>query len=362
MSPFINPETPIIVEGVMDNPTVSPTDKAFYVAGVIFTFLCLLLDIGMLTYIGFKTYRFCRRRCAKTTHGLGVVAGHEEKGLLGNGDEDEGAEQLPAYHDNLDGGSDKENLIPHFLHEKEFTPVLGTYCGTFADDPFEQSDLCPMTVHDMGDEPLDPVDWIWGSSSASYHNEKSTNKEEPKLANDEIIANKQVTSPTSKAAHLSPHENCLACGKLAQANTIASTDIDGTRESVTFPLTWDDMCEHGPLIKDFLDRHVAEDFLCVAGPKFTFHNIDDHASMRKNASPGSKFAHLSPHDDCGYCYALACPNKITNLSSDGIETSVTFPLTWDDMFEHKSLLLLHLPDGFKSMDMKSARSPGVHFD
>ncbi|KAL8766965.1 MAG: hypothetical protein Q9209_006377 [Squamulea sp. 1 TL-2023] len=110
----------------LGNTTITTTDKAIYLVGLIFTAFCLALDIGMLAFLGYKTYRICRRRihCGGVNDGYEVVADDEEKGY----------EQ--EYHDEVysekDGeeqqavvisDEDKENLIPLGNGNDRFFPV-----------------------------------------------------------------------------------------------------------------------------------------------------------------------------------------------------------------------------------------------
>ncbi|KAL8731673.1 MAG: hypothetical protein Q9166_003252 [cf. Caloplaca sp. 2 TL-2023] len=67
MAPLTNTTTthplePLLttVDSLLTNPTVTPTDKAIYLVGVTFTALCLILDIGMLVFLGWKLYGICR--------------------------------------------------------------------------------------------------------------------------------------------------------------------------------------------------------------------------------------------------------------------------------------------------------------
>ncbi|KAI4255457.1 MAG: hypothetical protein L6R42_006726 [Xanthoria sp. 1 TBL-2021] len=365
MSAFINPpfayprEPPIVIKGLLGNPTVTSNDKAIYVAGIIFTFLCLLLDIGLLAFIGYKTYRLCRRHRVGVVHGLEVVAGHEEKGLLMHGDE-EGGEQLPAYHDNIDEDHDKENLSPITSNDNHCAPLPPGYLGP--GDSYvianihgvEESTTFPLTWYDLRDrghvvQGLLHRFKIWADRHYTASHEDY---------------NKEVVSPTSKAAHLSPHKNCTACTKLAQGNSISSRDIHGVTESVTFPLTWDDMYEHRTLIKWFLDSHNVKDFIHEAAYAFNDNDNNNDDGNHKNAvSPTSKAAHLYPHENCEYCIALARADRLRISNCDGVEESVTFPLTMDDLLEHGDLIQWFLTNGFKDDEVRSGSvNPQVKFD
>ncbi|KAI4265505.1 MAG: hypothetical protein L6R38_009377 [Xanthoria sp. 2 TBL-2021] len=378
MPPFINPpfdyprEPPTVIKGLLgnhtitksllDNPTVTSNDKAIYVAGIIFTFLCLLLDVAMLAFIGYKLYRLCRRRRVGVVHGVEEVAGHEEKGLLMEGDE-EGGEQLPAYHDDIDEDHNKENLSPITSNDNHCVPLPYGYLGP--GDSYvitnihgiKESITFPLTWYDLRDrghvvQGLLDRSKIWADRHYTASHE-DYNKENV------VPLNKQVVSPTSKAAHLSPHKNCIACKKLAQGNSIISTDIHGVTESVTFPLTWDDMYEHRALIKWFLDSHNVKDFIYEAA--YAFH--DDDGNYKHTVSPTSKAAHLSPHENCEYCIALARANRLRISNCDGVEESVTFPLTMDDLLEHGDLIQWFLANGFKDDEVRSGLvTPKVQFD
>ncbi|CAO1598353.1 hypothetical protein XANCAGTX0491_002122 [Xanthoria calcicola] len=296
-----------IIKSFFDNPTVSSTDKAFYGAGIIFTLLCLLLDIGMLVFVQYKICLFFRRRRAGVLHGVGEIAGHDEKGFLMNADEKEGGEQPPAYHDNVSEEHNKENV----------SPTISTDTASDDDD----------------------------------------NKEETNKASS---FNAQVISPTSKAAHLSPHKDCTACTKLAVGNSITSTDLNGVTESVTFPLTWDDMREHTALIKWFMEAHNIEEFINT--PAYAFHHDENNGNGNPMIppSPTSKAAHLSPHANCEHCMVLARPDRLVDTRRDGVENAVTFPLTMDDMLEHWDLIYMYLCSN--AFVMSEMTSPPVHFD
>lgn len=376
MPPFINPpfdyprEPPTVIKGLLDNPTVTSNDKAIYVAGIIFTFLCLLLDIGLLAFIGYKTYRLCRRHRVGVVHGLEVVAGHEEKGILMDADEEEGGEQLPAYHDIINEDHNKENLSPITSNDNESARLPYGYLGP--GDSYvitnihgiKESITFPLTWYDLRDrghvvQGLLHRFEIWaGQHPTTFPNDdnnEGTNKENV------VPLNEEVVSPTSKAAHLSPHKNCTACAKLAQPNKICSGDANGTKESVTFPLTWDDMCEHGALIKWFLESHQPEGFkntMFTDGVHRDAFHDDSEGTNEENVAPViSKADHLSPHEQCDYCTNLARPDKLSIIGVDGVEESVTFPLTWDDMFEHKALIKRYLdtPGGFGGANLSVER-------
>ncbi|KAI4100019.1 MAG: hypothetical protein LQ339_005686 [Xanthoria mediterranea] len=308
-SPFTSPRGLLTVtKSFFDNPTVSSTDKAMYAADIIFTLLCLLLDIGMLVFVHYKMYLFFRRRRAGVLHGVGEIAGQDEKGLLMNADEKEGGERPPAYHDNVSEEHNKENVLPTISTDNRHTASEG-------DDNNEET-----------------------NKASSF--------------------NAQVISPTSKAAHLSPHKDCTACTKLAKQNRITSTDLNGVTESVTFPLTWDDMREHTALIKWFMEAHNIEEFINT--PAYAFHHDENNGNPKIPPSPTSKAAHLSPHEKCEYCMALARPDRLVDARRDGVENSVTFPLTMDDMLEHWDLIHMYLcSNAFMQSEMSS---PPVHFD
>ncbi|KAL8668626.1 MAG: hypothetical protein Q9168_006756 [Polycauliona sp. 1 TL-2023] len=345
MPPFINLPAPYPVEtntnvkGLLNNPTVTHSEKVFYVTGIIFTFLCLLLDIGMLAYIGVKVYRLCRCRRAGLIHGVGVVGGHEEKGLLVDGNDEKGTEQPPAYRDDFDEGTDKGYLLPFASSEKELAPMALSYCRTLT-DPYEQAIGYLSKWHDTDDETfglpalphLDEFDPV-----AFLHGKMDTNNKELQPTNEEVTANKVVVSPTSKAAHLSPHDNCLACRKLAQSNFITSTNKHGNEESVTFPLTWDDMHHHGELIKWFLNNNPIKAFIHEPEQHYTFTADYNRGNPEGVPTPTSKLAHLNLHRDCKYCRNLAQANGLS-----GMGASVTFPLTMDDMLEYKDLINSYL--------------------
>ncbi|KAI4235490.1 MAG: hypothetical protein LQ349_003132 [Xanthoria aureola] len=310
-SPFAFPRGPLtVIKSFFDNPTVSSSDKAMYAAGIIFTLLCLLLDIGILVFVQYKMYLFFHRRRAGVLHAVGEIAGHDEKGFLMNADEKEGGERPPAYHDNVSEEHNKENVSPTISTDNRHTASEG-------DD-----------------------------------NNEETNKASS--------LNAQVISPTSKAAHLSPHKDCTACTKLAVGNSIASTDLNGVTESVTFPLTWDDMREHAALIKWFMEAHNIEEFINT--PAYAFHHDENNGNGNPMIppSPTSKAAHLSPHKACEHCMALARPDRLVDTRRDGDEDSVTFPLTMDDLLEHWDLIYMYLcTNGFVQSEM---RSPPVYFD
>ncbi|KAL8859059.1 MAG: hypothetical protein Q9198_010655, partial [Flavoplaca austrocitrina] len=220
MPPFINfpgpypRETPAVGKGLLDNPTVTPSDKVIYVTGIIFIFLCLLVDIGMLAYLGFKMYRLCRRLLTGASHdsGAGVAVEHEEKGLLVYGDDEEQDEQLPAYYEHLDGESDKENNSTITSYGDALLPSFDKY-AKINDDGVEEAVSFPLTWPDLRDEEdivhylldhisRDPNQQI---SSITLDNQEGSNKENVKPAAEEVSTNGPVVSPTSKAAHVSPH-------------------------------------------------------------------------------------------------------------------------------------------------------------
>ncbi|CAL8581200.1 hypothetical protein XPA_006900 [Xanthoria parietina] len=308
-SPFASPGGPLtVIKNFFDNSTVSSTDKAMYAAGIIFTLLCLLLDIGMLVFVQYKIYLFLRRRRAGVLHGVGEVAGHDEKGFLMNADEKEGGERPPAYHDNVSEEHNKENVSPTISTDKHHTVSEG-------DDNNEET-----------------------NKASSF--------------------NAQVISPTSKAAHLSPHKDCTACTKLAQRNAIRSTDLNGVTESVTFPLIWDDLREHTALIKWFVETHNIEEFINT--PAYAFHRDENDGNPMIPPSPTSKAAHLSPHENCKHCMALARSDQLVGAPRDGVEYSVTFPLTMDDLLEHWDLIYMNLCSNvFAQSEMPYTP---VHFD
>ncbi|KAI4270522.1 MAG: hypothetical protein LQ337_006631 [Flavoplaca oasis] len=320
-----------------------------------FIFLCLLVDIGMLAYLGFKMYRLCRRLRTGVSHdsGAGVAVEHEEKGLVVNGANEEEDEQLPAYYDHINGESDQENnstitsygdaLLPSLDNHAKVNDVGVVESVSFPSAWFDfrnkrdvvQALLNHMSMYSEQDQDL-----------TSSSEKEDVNKETVEPACKEVIHNGRIVSPTSKAAHVSPHgKDCLACHKLSPINTITNSDHTGcSTESVTFPLTWDDMCEHGSLIKWFLENHNIKDFILKPDEHYTFHDNSDEGSRSGDLSPTSKAAHLSPHDNCDYCIQLACADKVFVIDSDGFETCLTFPLTMDDMLHHKDSVLACLPN------------------
>ncbi|KAL8854471.1 MAG: hypothetical protein Q9221_000742 [Calogaya cf. arnoldii] len=382
MPPFINQslacqrKIPTVIQGLLgllDNLTVTPREKAIYLAGLIFIVSCFLGDVVILAYICRKVYRRCRRRRGGgVVHGAGAPAGHEEKGLLVNADDEEEGEQLPAYHDCTDGQrNDNGNVSFDTLKGTRLAPMpyQVPYLGSgdsYSIQGIEESITFPLTWFDFRDRGhlvqslLDRFKTFSKmrqdlSLDGGNNDDEGTDKENIEPVNREIVANEAVHSPTSKAAHMSPHKACVACDKLAQGNTISSSDVHGNlKESVTFPLTWQDMALHGDLIKWFLESNNPEDF--IHKPKHVFDQ--DNENHWGPCSPNSKAAHLCPHEQCDYCSLLARADMLTTTNTDWSKESVTFPLTMDDLLEHKDLILSHLPHGFKNMEVESA----VQFD
>ncbi|KAL8895268.1 MAG: hypothetical protein Q9192_003741 [Flavoplaca navasiana] len=384
MPPFINfpgpypRETPAVGKGLLDNPTVTPSDKVIYVAGIIFTFLCLLVDIGMLAYLGFKMYRLCLRLRTGVSHdsGGGVAVEHEEKGLLIDGDNGEEDEQLPAYYERIDGETDEENNSTITSYGAALSPSFHDFAKV-NDNGVEESVSFPLTWSDFRDKGhivqilLDHISMHpeQHTSSITLVNQQGSNKENVKPAAEEVSTNGRVVSPTSKAAHVSPHgKDCLACRKLSPVNSISSSDYTGRiMESVTFPLTWNDMREHGALIKWFLENHNLKDFIHAPNEHYTFDDRHDAGFSSGDLSPTSKAAHLSPHENCDYCIGLARADKISVSDSDWDwdNKCLTFPLTMDDMLEHKDSILAYLPDWSKSATLRwetPLAGQNIHFD
>ncbi|KAL8849287.1 MAG: hypothetical protein Q9198_011151 [Flavoplaca austrocitrina] len=138
-------------------------------------------------------------------------------------------------------------------------------------------------------------------------------------------------------------------------------------ESVTFPLTWNDMCEHGALIKWFLENHNLNDFIHAPNEHYFFGDNDDTGSGSGNLSPTSKAAHMSPHDNCDYCIELARADKIPVYASGWANEYLTFPLTMDDMLEHKDSILAYLPNWSKNAFIHGGiptplAGQDIHFD
>ena len=382
MPPFINfpgpypRETPPVGKGLLNNPTVTPNDKVIYVAGIIFIFLCLLVDIGMLVYLSFKMYRPCRRLRTGASHDFGdqVVGEHEEKGLLVDDDIEEEDEQLPAYYEHVDGESDKENNSTIASYGDALLPSFDKY-AKINDDGVEEPVSFPLSWPELRDKEhlahyildhisRDPEQQI---SSIALDNQEGSNKENVKPAAEKVSINGRVVSPTSKAAHVSPHgQDCLACHKLSPVNFISSSDCTGRiMESVTFPLTWNDMCEHGALIKWFLENHNLKDFIHAPNEHYTFDDRHDTGFSSGDLSPTSKAAHLSPHEDCDYCIGLARADKFPFIDSDWVHKCLTFPLTMDDMLEHKDSILAYLPDWSKNAGVgwgNPLAGQNIHFD
>ncbi|KAL8636273.1 MAG: hypothetical protein Q9226_009270, partial [Calogaya cf. arnoldii] len=370
MPPFINQsfpchhKIPTVIQGLLsllDNPTVTPREKAIYVAGLIFTILCFLGDIVIFAYICRKVYRRCRLRRGGVVHGTDVTAGYEEKGLLVNADHEDEGEQLPAYHDCTDGQRNNENVRLDTLKSSRLygVPYLGSG-DSYGIHGAEESITFPLTWYDLRDRGhvvqglLDQFKTFSEmrqdpSLDDDNNDDEGTHQENIEPVNGEIVANEAVHSPTSKAAHMSPHRDCVACDKLAQGNTISSSDRYGNVESVTFPLTWQDMVLHGDLIKWFLETHNLEDF--ISKPKYAFDHLDE--DDWGPCSPNSKAAHLCPHKHCDYCSLLARADMLSTTNTDGLKESIVFPLTMDDMLEHKDLILSHLPHGFENMEVES---------
>ncbi|KAL8976230.1 MAG: hypothetical protein Q9205_007722 [Flavoplaca limonia] len=382
MPPFINfpgpypREIPPVGKGLLNNPTVTPNDKVIYVAGIIFIFLCLLVDIGMLAYLGFKMYRLCLRFRTGASHdsGAGVVVEHEEKGLLVDGDNEEQDEQLPAYDEHVDRENHNENNSTITSYGDALLPSFDKY-AIINDDGVEEPVSFPLSWPDLRDKEhlahyildhisRDPKQQI---SSIALDNQEGSNKENVKPAAEEVSINGPVVSPTSKAAHVMPHgKDCLACRKLSPVNFISSSDCTGRiMESVTFPLTWNDMCEHGALIKWFLENHNLNDFIHAPNEHYLFDDNHNTRSSSGNLSPTSKAAHLSPHDNCDYCIGLARADKFPFIDSGWVHKCLTFPLTMDDILEHKDPILAYLPYWSKNAGVgwgNPLAGPNIHFD
>ncbi|KAL8784886.1 MAG: hypothetical protein Q9213_003699 [Squamulea squamosa] len=137
-------------DSVLSNTTVTPTDKAIYLAGLIITALCLVLDIGILAFVGYKTYRICRRRlhCGGTNDGFGVVADYEEKGYEQEYhdevvNEKEGEEQQAGLTSDED---DKENFIPLGNGNFGFFPVRPDSLSYMDGKGFTDSVTFPVTL------------------------------------------------------------------------------------------------------------------------------------------------------------------------------------------------------------------------
>ncbi|KAI4234178.1 MAG: hypothetical protein L6R40_006837 [Gallowayella cf. fulva] len=128
-----------LVTSLLNNPTVTPTDKALYLAGIGFTLLCLLIDIGGFAYLAHKLYRIYRPRLPwhTSTNGFEAIPFHEggtvryevEKGF-GEGYLDtmlEGKEVVMCY--GLE--EDKENIPPiHQSVTEEKYSLLAAYGGS----------------------------------------------------------------------------------------------------------------------------------------------------------------------------------------------------------------------------------------
>ncbi|KAL8636595.1 MAG: hypothetical protein Q9226_009237 [Calogaya cf. arnoldii] len=386
MPPFINQslacqgKIPTVIQGLLgllDNPTVTPREKAIYVAGLIFTILCFLGDIVILAYICRKVYRRCRRRRGGVVHGYDVTAGHEEKGLLVNADHEDEGEQLPAYHDCIDGQRNNENVPLDTLKSSRLygVPYLGSG-ASFGIHDVKESIIFPLTWYDLRDRGhvvqglLDQFETFSEmrqdpSLDDDNNDDEGTDKEDIEPAHKQIVANEADISPTSKAAHMSPHKDCVACNILAHPFTVSSRDKYGNEESVHFSLTWDDMVKHRALIDWFLESHTREDISFMLDPEqhYTFQD-NDTTGDKEVIMPDSKEAHLSPHGrDCEYCTVLCRPDGISYQGRDGIKESLTFPVTMDDVFEHKDLLLFYLRDGFNSLTSNPEQwVPKVQFD
>ncbi|KAL9009865.1 MAG: hypothetical protein Q9180_009357, partial [Flavoplaca navasiana] len=344
-----------------------------YVAGIMFIFLCLLVDIGMLAYLGFKMYRLCRRLRTGVIHdsGAGVAVEHEEKGLLVDDDIGEEDEQLPAYYEHINGETDEENNSTITSYGDALLPCFDNFANVNKDG-VEDSVSFPLTWSDLRYKGhivqilLDHINLYpeHQISSVTLNNQQGGNKENIKPTAEEVITNGRVVSPTSKAAHVSPHgKDCLACRKLSPVNSISSSDYTGRiMESVTFPLTWNDMCEHGALIKWFLENHNLKDFIHAPNEHYFFDDNNNTGFSSGDLLPTSKAAHLSPHDNCDYCIGLARADKFAFFDSDWANKRLTFPLTMDDMLEHKDSILAYLPDWSKKAGGTPLAGQNIHFD
>ncbi|KAL8683341.1 MAG: hypothetical protein Q9186_000726 [Xanthomendoza sp. 1 TL-2023] len=123
---------------LLQNPTVTPTDKALYIAGITFILLCLLIDITGIIYLAYKLHRLFRPRYSwysyftNDTGGLlsaEVNAAGMREGVVCDGmgkyrDDDDTAgaekEKMTAYRDEED---DKENIAPDIV-QSPWGPVV----------------------------------------------------------------------------------------------------------------------------------------------------------------------------------------------------------------------------------------------